>query len=149
MLVVFFALSTAVALVIRRPLLDRLVVLASAVPIAVVSNIVRVAATGVLHETTDSATANAFFHDAAGWFMMPLALGMLGIELRLLSALLPVVPAAAVPPPRRRAAAPAARAARTPAPLRLPARRPAVPPREAAPPAPQPDPVAADRSADA
>lgn len=143
MLVVFFALSTAVALVIRRPLLDRLVVLASAVPIAVISNIVRVAATGVLHETTDSATANAFFHDAAGWFMMPLALVMLGAELRLLSALLPEVPVTVVPPRR-----PAAR--RTPAgsAARPPAARPAPARREAAPCGAPPDPVAANRSSE-
>jgi exosortase len=92
MLVVFFALATAVAMVARRPLLDRLVVLASAVPIALVANIARITATGVLHEFVDSATANAFFHDVAGWFMMPLALVLLGLELKLLAALIPVVP---------------------------------------------------------
>ena len=92
MLVVFFALATAVALVARRPLLDRMVVLVSAVPIALVANIVRITATGVLHEFVDSATANAFFHDVAGWFMMPLALVMLGIELKVMAALLPVIP---------------------------------------------------------
>jgi exosortase len=91
MLVVFFALATAVALIARRPLLDRLVVLVSAVPIALVVNIARITATGALHEFVDSATANAFFHDVAGWFMMPLALVMLAIELKLLTALLPVV----------------------------------------------------------
>jgi exosortase len=91
MLVVFFALATAVALVARRPLLDRLVVLASAIPIALIANITRITATGALHEFVDSATANAFFHDVAGWFMMPLALVLLGLELKLMNALLPVV----------------------------------------------------------
>ncbi len=43
MLVVFFALAAAVVVVSRRPLLDKFIVLASAAPIAVVSNIVRVA----------------------------------------------------------------------------------------------------------
>jgi exosortase len=110
MLVVFFALATAVALVARRPLLDRLIVLASAVPIALAANIARITATGALHEFTDSATANAFFHDVAGWFMMPLALLMLGLELKLLAALMPVVPVERFRPTRqpvaRRPAAP-------------------------------------------
>jgi len=92
MLVVFFALATAVAMIARRPLLDRMVVLVSAIPIALVANIALITATGVLHEFTNSATANAFFHDVAGWFMMPLALVILGIELKVMAALLPVVP---------------------------------------------------------
>jgi exosortase len=101
MLVVFFALATAVALVARRPLLDRLVVLASAVPIALIANITRITATGALHEFTDSATANAFFHDVAGWFMMPVALLLLGIELKLMAALIPVVPVERFRPTRQ------------------------------------------------
>jgi exosortase len=101
MLVVFFALATAVALVARRPLLDRIVVLFSAVPIALVANIARITATGVLHEFVDSATANAFFHDVAGWFMMPLALVILGVELKLMAALLPVIPVEQFRPTRQ------------------------------------------------
>jgi exosortase len=101
MLVVFFALATAVAMVARRPLLDRLLVLASAVPIALLANIARITATGILHEFADSATANAFFHDVAGWFMMPLALILLGIELKVLAALLPVVPVEQFRPTRQ------------------------------------------------
>lgn len=101
MLVVFFALSAAVALVVRRPMLDRLVVVASAVPIALVANIARITATGVLHEFANSETANAFFHDVAGWFMMPLALALLAIELRVLAALVPVVPVEQFRPTRQ------------------------------------------------
>jgi exosortase len=85
MLVVFFALSAAVSIVTRRPLLDKLIVLASAVPIAIFSNILRVTVTGILHHTTTSDVANAFFHDLAGWFMMPLALGLLWLELKVLA----------------------------------------------------------------
>jgi exosortase len=88
MLVVFFALSTAVALVTRRPLWEKLVIVLSAVPIALFSNLVRVTATGVLHQTAGSEVANAFFHDAAGWLMMPLALALLWAELKVLGRLL-------------------------------------------------------------
>ena len=96
MLIVFFALATAFVLVVRRPWPDKLLLLASAVPIALVSNIARITLTGVLFETgVSSEAAHAFFHDAAGWLMMPFALVLLWVELRLLSRLL-------IDPPRRR-----------------------------------------------
>jgi exosortase len=88
MLVVFFALSSAVALVIRRPLWEKALVVASAVPIALVVNVMRITVTGFLHEKVSSAVANAVFHDFAGWLMMPIALGLLWLELRYLSHLL-------------------------------------------------------------
>jgi exosortase len=88
MLMVFFALSTLVAVVsARRPLLERLVLVASAVPIALVSNILRITATGILHETSNSETAKAFFHDVAGWLMMPIGLGFLWVELKIMARL--------------------------------------------------------------
>jgi exosortase/archaeosortase family protein len=85
MLVVFVALSAAMALLTRRPFLDKLILLLSAFPIAVVSNILRITATGILHETTNSDTANVFFHDLGGWLMMPLGLLFLSVELKVLS----------------------------------------------------------------
>ena len=85
MLVVFVALSAGMALLTKRPLLDKLILLVSAFPIAVVSNILRITATGILHETTSSETANAFFHDLGGWLMMPLGLLFLAVELKILS----------------------------------------------------------------
>jgi exosortase len=100
MLVVFFALAVAVALVIRRPLVDRLIIVVSAAPIAVLSNIVRVTVTGILFQFTDNETANHFFHDVAGWLMMPLALGMLAVELKVLSRLFLDPPAKPVRPSR-------------------------------------------------
>lgn len=88
MLVVFFALSTAVVLVVQRPWWEKVAIIVSAVPIALCSNLVRVTATGVLHEVANSEIANLFFHDAAGWLMMPLALGLLWLELKILERLL-------------------------------------------------------------
>jgi exosortase len=98
MLVVFFALSSAVALLIDRPLWERCLVFLSAVPIALVSNVTRITLTGVIHATLGSDVANWVFHDLAGWLMMPLALAMLWVELRLLSRLV-IVPAATMPLP--------------------------------------------------
>jgi exosortase len=89
MLVIFFALSTALALVIRRRLWQKVVLVASAVPIALVVNVLRITVTGVMHETVGRELADAVFHDLAGWLMMPVALGFLGLELKLLAALVP------------------------------------------------------------
>jgi exosortase len=121
MLVVFIALSSAMALLARRPWLDKLLLLVSAIPIAVVSNILRITATGILHETTSSETANAFFHDLGGWLMMPLALGMLSVELKVLSHLF-LDPPPAPPRPTRE---PALRRVRRQAPVRARQPRPA------------------------
>ena len=89
MLMVFFALSTAFVLLVRRPWPDKACLLASAIPIALVSNIARIVLTGVLFETgVTSEAIHAFFHDAAGWLMMPFALILLWVELTLLSHLL-------------------------------------------------------------
>jgi exosortase len=88
MLIVFFALSTGTALIVRRPLWEKGVILLSAIPIALVANILRITVTGVLFRLVSNEAADAFFHDAAGWLMMPVALGLLGGELWLLSKLL-------------------------------------------------------------
>jgi exosortase len=85
MLMVFFALSTAMAVLIDRPWVDRLILLASAIPIALITNVIRVTATGILFETAGGATAHAFFHDVAGWLMMPIALGLLWVEFKVLT----------------------------------------------------------------
>ncbi len=87
MLVVFFALSTAVALVVQRPLWERLVLVLSAVPIALLANTVRITATGILHETAGRAVADVVFHDLAGWLMMPLALAFMWGELKIMQKL--------------------------------------------------------------
>jgi exosortase len=85
MLLIFFALSTAAILIIRRPWWEKVVIFGSAVPIAITANVVRITITGVLHKTVGSHLANLVFHDLAGWLMMPLALGLLWLELRLLN----------------------------------------------------------------
>jgi exosortase len=93
MLVIFFALSTAVALIIRRPLWEKLVVVVSAIPIALVVNVLRITVTGALHELASVGTvithemANTIFHDLAGWLMMPVALAAMALELLLLKRL--------------------------------------------------------------
>jgi exosortase len=87
MLLTFFALSTALALVVQRRLLDRVVIFLSAVPVGILANVVRITTTAALHVTVGSELANAVFHDWAGWLMMPLALGLLWLELWILGRL--------------------------------------------------------------
>jgi exosortase/archaeosortase family protein len=144
MLMIFFALSTAVAILLRKPLWERLLVCGSAIPIALAVNILRITATGVLHEVAGREVADAVFHDLAGWLMMPVALGFLGLELKLLKHLLiePAGPAAAPrapagKPPRRvfASAAPPAPEAPAPAPEAVTPAAPA-PAAPEAPPAP-------------
>ncbi len=88
MLYTFCAVSAAVAVVVRRPLADRLVVLASAIPIAIVSNVARIVLFAVLYDTAGPVWADDFYHHRAGWIMMFLALGLLWLELKFLSRLL-------------------------------------------------------------
>jgi exosortase len=118
MLVVFVALSAAMAIIVTRPLVDRLILLVSAVPIAVTANVIRITVTGVLYETVNGATAHAFFHDVAGLLMMPFALGLLWVELKVLDRLFVAVPAGALrnPMPRTPVAPRPPRARQVPAP---------------------------------
>ena len=88
MLITFIALSTAAALVVKRPLLDRIVLVASSIPVALLANIVRITVTGILHETVGGHAATTFYHDLAGWVMMPLALVLYWLRSRVLSRIL-------------------------------------------------------------
>lgn len=97
MLVVFVALSTAVVLVSPRHWIDRGLILVSAIPIALISNIIRVTTTGVMYDLGHSELASHFFHDVAGYLMMPMGLGLLWIELAVLSRLFVDVAAPAPP----------------------------------------------------
>jgi exosortase len=88
MLMMFFAYAAAAALIIDRPLLDRILIVVSAVPIAVFANILRITVTGFLYVYSTGEIAHAVYHDLAGWLMMPLALAILWFELKMLSWLL-------------------------------------------------------------
>jgi exosortase len=84
MLLLFFALATALVMVIKRPALDKAVILLSAVPIAVIVNVLRISVTGMATEWANPEVAQTLFHDWAGWLMMPVALGLLWGEIKLL-----------------------------------------------------------------
>jgi exosortase len=98
MLLVFFALTTGLVILIRRSPLDKLFLLLTTAPIAVLVNVVRITLTGVLYETAGSRWAELVCHDLAGWLMMPMALALLCLELHFLTRLF-VVPIPIRPEP--------------------------------------------------
>jgi len=87
MLVTFFTFSTGMAMLIRKPWLEKMCIVLSAIPIALLTNIIRITATGIMYQNHRE-FAHVFFHDLAGWFMMPVCLGFLGIELWILNKLI-------------------------------------------------------------
>jgi exosortase len=106
MLFTFFALATAVAILAPRGWLEKAIIFLSAIPIAVLANVIRITVTGLLYEASHDDLARIVFHDLAGWLMMPLALGMLFLELFLLGR--SVVRIGDEAPKPRRVAVPAA-----------------------------------------
>ncbi len=89
MLLIFFALATAVCLVVKRPWPEKAVIMISALPVAIIANVIRITVTGMLHKVAGPRLADLVFHDLAGWLMMPLALAMLWGELKLMSWVFP------------------------------------------------------------
>jgi exosortase len=87
MLVTFVTFSVGVCLVVKKPFSDKLLILLSAFPIALAANVIRIVVTGLFLLHVDDKWAKTVFHDAAGWFMMPLALAFLGVELWVLKRL--------------------------------------------------------------
>jgi exosortase len=81
------ALVVAIVLVTRQTWWERLLILASAIPIALVVNVVRIVITALCHMYIGSEAVNAAFHDWAGLAMMPLALLLLFAEIEILSRL--------------------------------------------------------------
>lgn len=81
MMMVFVALSAGLAVVLQRPLWQRLLLLASALPIALITNIMRITSTGLLHVWGYHELADNVFHDVAGLAMPIIAIGLLQAEI--------------------------------------------------------------------
>lgn len=78
LLMAFLALGVAMAYLHYRPMWQRLVLLASTVPIAILCNVVRVTVTGFIYILLDPKYAQGGYHDLLGILMLPLAFGMYG-----------------------------------------------------------------------
>jgi exosortase len=77
MLVTFFTLSTALAMLLDRGWLEKMGIVCCAIPIVVLANVLRITATGLAQVGFGAQAAHLVMHDLAGWLMMPLALLML------------------------------------------------------------------------
>jgi exosortase len=78
LLTAFVALGVAMAYLHQRPVWQRLALLASTVPIAILCNIVRVTVTGFIYVLIDPKYAQGLYHDVLGLSMLPLAFGLYG-----------------------------------------------------------------------
>ncbi len=94
MLMLFFTLCVGAAFLMRKPIWERAVIIISAIPIAVISNVVRISLTAILSEIASQwptfiskETARESFHSFAGLLMMPVALLILWGEITLISLL--------------------------------------------------------------
>jgi len=116
MLTIFVALSFAIALVIDRPIWERIFILLSAVPIALAVNVARITITGMMHvafhDTQYADLANKFFHDFAGWVMMPMAMILLFLECVLLQQIFVTSDTVAEPVMKKKREMPARRSRR-------------------------------------
>jgi exosortase/archaeosortase family protein len=79
LLMAFVALGVAMAYLHERKLWQRLVLVISTAPIAVLCNIVRVTATGFIYILIHPKYAQGVYHDMLGMAMLPLAFGLYGL----------------------------------------------------------------------
>lgn len=88
MITIFGAMSFALMLMMKRPWWDRVIILLSALPIALISNITRIVVTALLFKAfPESEFIHKLVHDWAGLAMMPFAMGLLWVEMTLLAML--------------------------------------------------------------
>jgi exosortase/archaeosortase family protein len=85
MIMAFFVIGGLVVLLIRRTWWEKLIVLASSLPIALLCNSVRLTITAIAFTRLSGEHWEKIFHDFGGYAMMPLALGAIVLELWLLT----------------------------------------------------------------
>lgn len=90
MATIFVALSVAIVLLVERPWWDKVVILVSSIPIALFVNMVRITMTGLLLMTPLGENENAaqIIHDWSGYLMPIMAMGLMWLELWILSKLM-------------------------------------------------------------
>jgi len=87
MITAFFVISGLVALLVKRAWWEKVIVLASSLPIAFLCNTLRLATTAVFFTIIKGEKWEEWFHRWGGYAMMPLALAMVVGELWLLARL--------------------------------------------------------------
>lgn len=87
MMVTFAAFSVGAILLMSRSRFEKLMVLLGIIPIAIASNVLRIIATGLCYVVLSDKGTLGFLHDLFGWLMMPVGLGLLGLEVWILKRL--------------------------------------------------------------
>ncbi|MHC4560637.1 MAG: exosortase/archaeosortase family protein, partial [Planctomycetota bacterium] len=87
MVTAFFVIGGFVVLLVERAWWEKLIVLVSSLPIALLCNTVRLAITAVFFTVIEGENWEKIFHDFGGYAMMPLALAAIVAELWLLAKL--------------------------------------------------------------
>jgi exosortase len=81
MLIAFIIVTAFIAYMVKRSRRQKTVLLLSSIPVAVMCNILRICVTAVLYTLVSSEVAEKFFHDFAGFAMMPAAVLLIFSEL--------------------------------------------------------------------
>jgi exosortase len=79
LLLAFLALGVAMAYLHERPIWQRVVLLLSTIPIAILCNVIRVTVTGFIYIFIGAEYTQGFYHDALGMGMLPLAFCLYGL----------------------------------------------------------------------
>jgi exosortase len=87
MITAFFVISGLVVLLVRRAWWEKLIILASSLPIALLCNTTRLAITAIAFTVLSGENWEKIFHDFGGYAMMPLAIAVIVAELWLLAKL--------------------------------------------------------------
>jgi len=104
MITAFFVISGLVVLLVKRAWWEKLIVLTSSLPIALLCNTMRLAITAVFFTVLEGEHWEKIFHDFGGYAMMPLAIAAIVTELWLLAKLtmLPTKEEAIIITPQKR-----------------------------------------------
>ena len=79
LLMAFLALGVAMAYLHYRPVWQRIILLATTIPIAILCNVIRVTVTGFIYVLWDPKYAQGIYHDLLGMLMLPLAFALYGL----------------------------------------------------------------------
>jgi exosortase len=87
MVTAFFVISGMVVLLVKRAWWEKLIILFSSLPIALLCNTIRLTITAIIFTILSGEYWEKVFHDFGGYAMMPLALVIIVTELWLLTKL--------------------------------------------------------------
>ena len=88
MLTAFIIVAAFIAYMVKRSRFQKAVLLLSSIPVAIMCNILRLCITAVLFMLASTEIAEKFFHDFAGFAMMPIAVMLMFGELWLMNLLI-------------------------------------------------------------